>query len=57
MFVFKNKIFEELDDDLKYARKQSLNSAPDYTKQIVARLLSRRNLRKKIETVKSRNPR
>ncbi|MFP2164527.1 hypothetical protein ACLEYI_06085 [Enterobacter ludwigii] len=30
-----------------YPRKQSLNSAPDYTKRIVAGLSNRRNLRKK----------
>lgn len=47
MFVFRNEIIEEKDDDLRYPRKQSLNSAPDYTKKIVAALSNRRNLRKK----------
>lgn len=47
MFVFRNQIIEEANDDLRYPRKQSLNSAPDYTKQIVAGLSNRRNLRKK----------
>lgn len=47
MFVFRNQIIEEKNDDLRYPRKQSLNSAPDYTKKIVAELSNRRNLRKK----------
>lgn len=47
MFVFRNKIIEESSDDLRYPRQQPLNSAPDYTKQIVAVLSNRRNLRKK----------
>lgn len=47
MFVFRNEIIEEKNDDLRYPRKQSLNSAPDYTKKIVAELSNRRNLRKK----------
>lgn len=47
MFVFRNEIIEEKDDDLRYPRKESLNSAPDYTKKIVAELSNRRNLRKK----------
>lgn len=47
MFVFRNEIIEETNDDLRYPRKQSLNSAPDYTKKIVAQLSNRRNLRKK----------
>lgn len=47
MFVFRNEIIEEKNDDLRYPRKQSFNSAPDYTKKIVAELSNRRNLRKK----------
>lgn len=47
MFVFRNEIIEERNDNLRYPRKQSLNSAPDYTKKIVAELSNRRNLRKK----------
>lgn len=47
MNVFRNEIIEEKNDDLRYPRKQSLNSAPDYTKKIVAALSNRRNLRKK----------
>jgi hypothetical protein len=47
MFVFRNEIIEETNDDLRYPRKQSLNSASDYTKEIVAGLSNRRNLRKK----------
>jgi hypothetical protein len=47
MFVFRNEIIEEKNDDLRYPRKQSLNSANDYTKKIVAELSNRRNLRKK----------
>lgn len=47
MFVFRNEIIEETNDDLRYPRKQSLNSAPDYTKKLVAALSNRRNLRKK----------
>jgi hypothetical protein len=54
MFVFRNEITEETNDDLRYPRKQSLNSAPDYTKKIVAELSSRRNLRKKNVQPKTR---
>lgn len=54
MFVFRNEIIEETNDDLRYPRKQSLNSAPDYTKKIVAELSNRRNLRKKIVQPKTR---
>lgn len=53
MFVFRNEIIEETNDDLRYPRKQSFNSAPDYTKQIVARLSERQNLRKNNGHVKS----
>lgn len=54
MFVFRNEIIEETNDDLRYPRKQSLNSAPDYTKKIVAALSNRRNLRKKNVQPKTR---
>jgi hypothetical protein len=54
MFVFRNEIIEETNDDLRYPRKQSLNSASDYTKQIVAGLSNRRNLRKKSAQANSR---
>lgn len=54
MFVFKNEIIEETNDDLRYPRKQSLNSAPDYTKKIVAELSNRRNLRKKNAQTRTR---
>lgn len=54
MFVFRNEIIEETNDDLRYPRKQSLNSAPDYTKKIVAKLSNRRNLRKKNVQPKTR---
>lgn len=54
MFVFRNEIIEETNDDLRYPRKQSLNSAPDYTKKLVAKLSNRRNLRKKNAQVNSR---
>lgn len=54
MFVFRNEIIEETNDDLRYPRKQSLNSAPDYTKKIVAELSNRRNLRKKNVQPKTR---
>ncbi|GAB7444075.1 hypothetical protein OUHCRE11_32480 [Enterobacter asburiae] len=54
MFVFRNEIIEESHDDLRYPRKQPLNSAPDYTKKIVAALSNRRNLRKKNVSSKTR---
>lgn len=54
MFVFRNEIIEETNDDLRYPRKQPLNSAPDYTKKIVAALSNRRNLRKKNVQPKTR---
>ncbi|MDZ7320713.1 hypothetical protein N4G41_03600 [Kosakonia sacchari] len=55
MFVLNNEIIEEKNDDLRYPRKQPMNSEPDYIKEIVAQLSNRRNLRKKNAQNKTRD--